>query len=1635
MPSTSVILKQEIFLQLLTLLSKKIIQIDSQLIKKHIKSEKFSAIINSILANNNYSCSIVYELCEDLLSELWENLAPQKPLYYIYQYSLYKSFPNSIEIELDSRLSEGCEIYLHVLKIISKWQKKSNDNTLQSKYPINLLSAENEKKYQITSEYNKFVDAFNSEFLYEMMKLNQEVIGHNTLDHICAVHYMAVFIAKQLSDAGLPVDLGRVSGAAAGHDLGKYGCRSWEGNRVAYLHYFYTDLWFKKHHITYIGHIALNHSAWDLELDNLSIESLILIYCDFRVKNVFTKNKELQMTIFTLKESFQVILDKLDNVDKNKELRYIKVYNKLKDYEDFMIDIGVETNINMQLPQSFTKQKKYFSLMNGSIITENLKYLSIRHNVNLMNKFRNRSSLNEILETARSEKNSRIFREYLDVLQEYSTHFTSVQKTIIINFLYDNLVHPEEDIRRQCAELIGRLIATFDEEYRKEIPEDMLVITDTENSTELLNKYLNLFVTPDHKIIPNHRNWIGHGMKVMVASLFSHCSENKTIEYIDVLVKYYSESIFSKSDINLYLLDTIKYIPFAKEPALIDTFFGFIFRGLSSFEISLKISSLEEIYHLINYINEDTDIYNRIVSILEQTDSSTYSPVKNYLKLKISNKMLGEDHQITEKLKSLCNKDMMAKSSIFLSNLKSSTDWIAKKIQVDMLLDYYLKYHETDGLYTAIHFCNLLKVSALENVRNRTGRALVKIIPNLPVEQRNDVAIELLRALEIEGYRFTKYIPHYIGQIIVYLHPVELDELIDDLIDKCKSSNVQTVSLLLKTLGVFIPNYPKYKKLFPEKGVAYQDRLTKLLGVLINALVHDNTQIRQIAFSVIGKDIFGSKSLSLTEKCNIYQLVAKKILTLLTDDNSNKLLFLTNSAGLNQIYRFISDYSFENGDIKLKVPSKVALFPGTFDPFTLSHKEITTAIRDFGFEVYLAVDEFSWSKRTQPNQIRKNIIKMSVANEMNIFHYPEDFPINISNPSDLRKLKENFKDSIVYIVAGSDVLLNASAYKKEKSPFSILSFPHVLFDRHETNYNPNYELQLSNSIKKINAPVLRLNLAPQFEEISSTQIRKYIEEDRDISQLIDPLAQRYIYNHNLYRKEPQYKSTPHVISIDVEIISEHSEQLICTLVDTFHAQSHEAYNKLKSFFKKSHATIIVVKDIASSTILAYSSLYWVPSDMIYRTFKDIEASDNIRKNSIGRIVCISGFYSLANNLFEDSLQAIITETLAYCLKNDYGYAVFNNDIYLTSSQELVELLSLHGFEDLYKSQDSGYKTMVVEMSNPCTLNLDLDAVIKEPFASDLDVQNVVKSSRKKLQKSLADLFPGRLVLPFNRTVVDDIVVKKICRLNDVPYIPSIPKETGDLICVPYGNILYRKMVPNTVTKSLHTEKMFSPDVRNFKIGAYPYYLSLENQVRMIKSFDRSVILVDDLMHKGYRMKALYPLLKSEKINVKKVIAGIMSGRGKELMETQDREVDCAYFLPKLKFWFSEQLLYPFIGGDVLWRGVYPNKNLLPSINLILPYDSAQYIKGASPESIYNLSLTCIENSISILKSIERKYQKINERVLTMSLLSEIFLFPRCPDPGRNMNFDMNLSASTYLENDLELLKRLEYRITTIDRRR
>jgi hypothetical protein len=272
----------------------------------------------------------------------------------------------------------------------------------------------------------------------------------------------------------------------------------------------------------------------------------------------------------------------------------------------------------------------------------------------------------------------------------------------------------------------------------------------------------------------------------------------------------------------------------------------------------------------------------------------------------------------------------------------------------------------------------------------------------------------------------------------------------------------------------------------------------------------------------------------------------------------------------------------------------------------------------------------------------------------------------------------------------------------------------------------------------------------------------------------------------------------------------------------------------------------------------------------------------------------------------------------------------------------------------------------------------------------------------------------------------ETLIRKICAENGVPTNQAVPRKLGPAMCVPFGNFLKRNIVPNTITKSLHTEKLFAPDMKSSKIGPFPYYMSLENQVRMLHSFSRSIILVDDLLHNGYRAKALDPLLKRENIKVQKTIVGILSGKGKELMDIQNREVDSAYFIPKLKIWFNESAQYPFIGGDTLWRGVYPQRYIIPSINLILPYTSPTFIKNASKNSIYNLSRVCIENAIDILTTLEKEYQSMHERSLSLASLGDVFIAPRCPDHGKDMNYDFNLSPSHYLQNDIELLKRMEF---------
>ena len=1511
----------------------------------------------------------------------------------LFDYAVSKSYAHKITSRVELELIELYEAVLSGLREINGYSHLD--------YPLS----------DATSEFDVFRSAYIDRFIFEMMQLDMAATGHNTLEHVLGVKDVAMHVALQLKDLGLPIDLGIVLGSSLGHDIGKYGVTEHEQQRVPYLHYYYTEQWFKELKLDRIGHIATNHSTWDLELETLPLESLVLIYADFRVKNRF-ENGKLEMYTFTLEESFQVILDKLDNVDAAKEKRYKRVYNKLKDFEEYIKELGVDTTLNGSIKP---KGQVYWSLLKGEDIVRSVKYKAIENNVYLMANLVNQDRFLEILEEARSQANWRRLRLYIEILKEYSTYLTQKQKVLVLHFLTDLMLHKEEDVRKESSELIGRILSNYDEEYRKELPDSVVMNRPDETSEDLLEKLLTDLLYPSYKLADSQNEWL-YNLKLIIKSVFEFCQKEKYPIYFDKLNSFYQGCDSLTPIAQFYLVQTINYLPHeSMDNDRKSELYRYILKKISSANTNIRLSALDRTFEIVSKFEDEKlsiPLREHLASRLEKS----IIPAENYLRYILSMKLKMAEESISV-FRANYYSDQANVSELFLENLKTATGWTNKKINIDILYDQVRKNPQTTGIHTAIHLCNLLKVSAVERVRNYSGYTLLNIIPLLSLEQRNDVAIELLRALEMDSYQFTKFIPEYLGHLFLFLPPKELDEIIDDLEDKIRVSRPQTVILLLNTIGTAIVNYPIYKNLFPEDFSRNITRLYRLLGLLLVPISSYKLEIKTEALRVIASTVFNSEKLSLEDKFAVFRRVGKKLLTLIEDARENAFVFYNNAASLNHIYRFISEYEFELGEMDIESEEDVVFFPGSFDPFSLSHREIAKEIRNQGFEVYLAVDEFSWSKRTEAHQFRRNIINMSIAKEDGIYLFPREIPINIGNDQDMKRLRSIFGKREVYLAVGSDVLVNASSYRGDRE---ILNFSHVIFDRKTDQNHINETDKLESSISRIKGNVVKLSLPTQYEDISSTKIRENIDKNRDISKLIDPMAADYIYNFGLYLREPLYKTLLETKTVDIEVHRNLSSELLDYLIG--HFGDRIDVDGLVEIRDKLSYRIILLMDTETNSPLGFSAFYWVRHSMLFDEFKDQDTTEFVRNNAKGRTAFISCMFAKDDD--DNLMDMILNETLSIALNRDYNYALYSNTMIRGRNEKAEEFLELQGFI-MTPFTHRGSPILMVDMNNPVSLNLDLENTLKSPYDEDPRIQRVVHESRKKLKKVLAELYPGELLISFNRDMVYSKLIQKICDENEVPVIDSGKRQLGGKMCVPFGIILNNSIIPNTVTKTLHTERIFAPDIQSFTVGHFPNYLTLEEQCKTIKSFNRPVILLDDLLHKGYRIKIVEPLLRNENIEISKLLVGILSGKGKEIAEIRNLNVDSAYFVPNLKLWFNESGQYPFLGGDMV-KNDYLENNLIPSINFILPYVSPRFIKVKSQESIYRMSEVSLRNTMDIFKAIERLYQEINEKNLTIASLGEVIHIPRYPDLERSIGEKRHMKPSASIEMDLDYLKRLEH---------
>ena len=1543
-----------------------------------IESEGYMQRFTGLFNGARLRCADVLALCRPEL----ETLCPGEPsegwLAYAYDYARRLLYPEKTGAE---PFAPGAVFLLSVLQVLFAAEAELLPH--DPAWTFDFLTDDELAGSPSAPSYQRFLRLWRREFVYELMRLGLEVTPYRTLEHIAGVHHLAVTAARALRKSGVAVDVALVSGAAAGHDLGKFGCRP--GERVPYLHYFYTDQWFRRRRMTDIGHVAANHSVWDLEPDYLSVEALLLIYADFRVKQLRDAQGREITRISTLAQAFQVILDKLDDVDGEKQKRYTRVYARLEDFEQFMVSRGVD--VTMSGGDTPPLPEKHTALMTDDEALRALTLRCVGHNMELMHRLTDQRSFARLLEEARGETDWRRLRAYLAVMESYSLYLHIPQKVQTLTFLYELLMHREGDIRRQAAALLGEIIAGFHAGYAKERPADIRPDPRAITDVDQWRLYLDKILYPDHKLMPQHRRWIGYTLKFAVGSLLSHCPGREE-RFLAPVFAYYRRPEDLDDYTAFQLLDTAAALPDTAYTASRARQMTDFAAALSlRKDLTIRMAAVLLLDRLARLYPEDGRALEAVTAVPDG-DSGTLRYLKQDVLSQGAPLLLPED----------------VVSEIFLDNLKTATPWITKQGNLRLLTDF-ARSGKSPALHIATHLSNLIKVSDRVTVRHSAGNALLALAPRLTADQRNEVAVELCRGLELGQQEFTKYIPDYLGRFALWLPPAELDEVLDDLRVNLSSSDSRVTASVLDTVGVIYEAYDAYRSRFPETDDAYRRRRERLLGLLMRGLSGIDGATRQEALFVLGRRVFGSGELGRHEKRRAFMLTQRKLLSAQDEFPGEGLTFYYRAAMLGKLYRFITEERLFHKGFDFGAPRPVAFFPGTFDPFTLSHKGIVRAIRDQGFEVLLAIDEFSWSKKTQPYRLRRRIAAMAVADVFHVSIFPEDFPVNIANPENLHELRAAFPGRSVSIVVGSDVVLHASSYKKPVTPDSIHTFDHVVFRRTEPDAEPaDYSC--------ITGKVLELTLPPQLEEISSTRIREAVDANRDISNLIDPTVQEFIYRRGLYLREPQDK--PVLRTEDLSFLPaspETAEKFLRTMLSVPTAAA------LRTQIESRGDDVMVCRD-TDGTILGAASYACLDSARLFARLGDPALSGLVRQNAGGRTLLISGLFVPRGERQSDLCQLLITEVLTLALSREFTYA-----LYLPLEGAVSgygrQLLTLQGFVPAGDSTDA----LAVDMRCPIVLSRNVDTAVKAPFSSSPRVLAAIAAAHRRLQAALTKLQPGSLVLSLSAGVIYHRLLQRITGRNGVPAEPTTPRVLGPDICVPYGKILRGVAVPNTVTKTLRTDKVYEPDLSTYSIEAYPDYSPLPDQVRTIHAFARPVILVDDMLHDGKRIRRLAPLLAETNTPVDQVLVGYLTGMGRDLMEQLGYDVDAIYYLPNLRLRFVESTLYPFIGGDTVRRSETLPGGLQPAVNRILPYAAPEYT-GMDDETAWELSLCCLENARDILLALETEFRSLYARNLTLSRLGEAVILPLCPDKGGCMTYDLSRAASTYLEGDIELLKRM-----------
>ncbi len=475
---------------------------------------------------------------------------------------------------------------------------------------------------RVKDQYLRFLRQVQNDHIPALLTLGRELMPFDPASHTVGVHNVALHIGALARQAGLDVDLPLVRAAAFGHDIGKFGCRGEDARRIPYLHYYYTWQWFRAHEMEEIGYISANHSTWDLEFENLPVESLLLIYADFRVRGVRDPETGREtMAIYSLTEAYEAIFSKLYDMTPEKKRRYETVYYKLLDFQRFLESKGVPTDLHWTELRRLEDPDP--ALLSPEQALQALRNMTLSHSIRLMGMVSREESFTQLLEQTKREKSQPGIRTYLHLLEEYNPYLTVENKRKTLALLYELLMHPEGDVRRKAGQIMGMILANSGPKYRKERPSAALdgepppaMMALLEETVSLWRQYILQCLHPDRKLSSKHAQRISNSLKTICGSLFAHCDEKEARPLAEPLLEELRQA--EGSD-RFVLADALYQVPCAFWPAeTLPSMLDALENMLKDGDLSLRLAALRCLERLRTQRPETA---SRIRSVVENSSA------------------------------------------------------------------------------------------------------------------------------------------------------------------------------------------------------------------------------------------------------------------------------------------------------------------------------------------------------------------------------------------------------------------------------------------------------------------------------------------------------------------------------------------------------------------------------------------------------------------------------------------------------------------------------------------------------------------------------------------------------------------------------------------------------------------------------------------------------------------------------------------------------------------------------------------------------------------------------------------------------------------------------------------------------